>query len=154
GPGDTLTLQGTAGPVNLRVVGAITDYSWNRGVVFLDRSTLKQVYDDDRVDVFDVFLDAEPEASATGEKSIRDTASRHALAVLTRADLHGYVTDVIHRLYALVQVQQLVVAAVAALGVVTALLISVLQRRRELGLLRAVGATRAQVLRSVLAEAG
>jgi putative ABC transport system permease protein len=45
------------------------------------------------------------------------------------------------------------VTAVAALGVVTALLISVLQRRRELGLLRAVGATRAQVLRSVLAEA-
>jgi len=37
--------------------------------------------------------------------------------------------------------------------VVTALLISVLQRRRELGLLRAVGATQGQVLRTVLAEA-
>lgn len=34
-----------------------------------------------------------------------------------------------------------------------ALLISVLQRRRELGLLRAVGATRGQVLHTVLAEA-
>jgi putative ABC transport system permease protein len=34
-----------------------------------------------------------------------------------------------------------------------ALLISVLQRQRELGLLRAVGATQGQVLRSVLAEA-
>jgi putative ABC transport system permease protein len=34
-----------------------------------------------------------------------------------------------------------------------ALLISVLQRQRELGLLRAVGASRSQVLRSVLAEA-
>jgi putative ABC transport system permease protein len=42
---------------------------------------------------------------------------------------------------------------VAALGVVMALLISVLQRRRELGLLRAVGASRLQVIRSVLAEA-
>ena len=41
----------------------------------------------------------------------------------------------------------------AALGVVTALLISVLQRKRELGLLLAVGATPGQVLRSVLAEA-
>ena len=38
-------------------------------------------------------------------------------------------------------------------AVVTALLISVLQRKRELGLLLAVGATPAQVLRSVLAEA-
>jgi putative ABC transport system permease protein len=47
----------------------------------------------------------------------------------------------------------LVVGLVAGLGVVIALLISVLQRRRELGLLRAVGASRSQVLRSVLAEA-
>ena len=39
------------------------------------------------------------------------------------------------------------------LGVVSALFISVLQRRRELGLLRAVGASRGQVLGTVLAEA-
>jgi putative ABC transport system permease protein len=46
-----------------------------------------------------------------------------------------------------------VVGVVAALGVVTALLISVLQRKRELGLLLAIGATPGQVLRSVMAEA-
>jgi putative ABC transport system permease protein len=45
------------------------------------------------------------------------------------------------------------VAVVTALGVLTALLISVIQRRRELGLLRAVGANKWQVLRTVLAEA-
>src|SRR5207248_3015605 len=103
----------------------IPDYSWNRGTVFIDRSTLKQIFDDDRVDICDVYLDGEPGASAIGEKGIRDFAARRSLAVLTRADLRGYITDVIRRLYALVQVQQLVVSVVAALGVVTALLISV-----------------------------
>src|SRR4029079_9599067 len=49
--------------------------------------------------------------------------------------------------------QEIVVVLVAALGVVTALLISVLQRRREMGLLRAIGASRAQVVYLVLAEA-
>ena len=44
------------------------------------------------------------------------------------------------------------VGLVALLGVVSALFISVLQRRRELGLLR-VGASQGQILRSVLAEA-
>jgi putative ABC transport system permease protein len=152
-PGDTVTLQGANGPNELRVVGSIPDYSWNRGTVFIDRSTLKRVFDDDRVDICDVFLDAVPRAAAIGTQKVQEFASHHSLAVATRADLRGYIADVIHRLYALVQVQQLVVGVVAALGVVTALLISVLQRRRELGLLRAVGATRAQVLRSVLAEA-
>jgi putative ABC transport system permease protein len=42
---------------------------------------------------------------------------------------------------------------VAALGVVTALLISVLQRRQEMGLLRAIGASQMQIVRSVVAEA-
>src|SRR5207253_7996415 len=49
--------------------------------------------------------------------------------------------------------QEIVVVLVAALGVVTALLISVLQRKREMGLLRAIGASRAQVVYLVLAEA-
>jgi ABC-type antimicrobial peptide transport system permease subunit len=43
---------------------------------------------------------------------------------------------------------------VAALGLVNASLSSVAERRREIGLLRAVGTTRRQVIRLLLAEAG
>jgi putative ABC transport system permease protein len=59
----------------------------------------------------------------------------------------------IGKLYGMAFAQETVVAIVAALGVVTTLLISILQRRQELGLLRAVGATRSQIVRSVLGEA-
>ena len=59
----------------------------------------------------------------------------------------------LRRVYSMAYAQEAVVGMVALLGVVSALFISVLQRRRELGLLRAVGASRAMVLRSVLAEA-
>src|SRR5437879_7012839 len=72
---------------------------------------------------------------------------------LTRQELQEPIDDMIERLYGIAYGQQIVVMLVAALGVVTALLISVLQRRREMGLLRAIGATRTQVIRSVLAEA-
>jgi putative ABC transport system permease protein len=154
GPGDVVSLRGAAGPANLRVIGTIPDYSWNRGTVFIDRSTLRRLFDDDRIDICDVYLAGGPDEAAAAQQRVYDFVSRRSLNLATRADLKGYIADVIRRLYALVQAQQLVVGLVAALGVVTALLISVLQRRRELGLLRAVGATRAQVLRSVLAEAG
>ncbi|HEY1375172.1 MAG TPA: FtsX-like permease family protein, partial [Gemmataceae bacterium] len=153
GPGDTLTLQGTRGPADLRVLGAIPDYSWNRGSIFLDRSTLRRVFGDDRTDICDVYLSGDPDEASAAQQVVYDLVRRRSLALATKADLKGYITDVIRRLYALVQVQQTVVGVVAALGVVTALLISVLQRRRELGLLRAVGATQWQVLHSVLAEA-
>jgi putative ABC transport system permease protein len=80
-------------------------------------------------------------------------ATEYSLFVLTGEGLRTHASNLIHRLYGLAYSQETVVGMVAALGVVTALLISVLQRRRELGLLRALGATQGQVLRSVLSEA-
>jgi putative ABC transport system permease protein len=80
-------------------------------------------------------------------------AARKGLFVTDKDSLRKFLSELISRVYLLAYLQQLVVGVVAALGVVTALLISVLQRKRELGLLLAVGATPGQVLRSVLAEA-
>jgi putative ABC transport system permease protein len=71
----------------------------------------------------------------------------------TQKKLRDEISSGIHRLYSLAYAQQSVVGLVALLGVISALFISVLQRTREFGLLRAVGASRAQILRSVLAEA-
>ncbi|MFZ2510191.1 MAG: FtsX-like permease family protein [Gordonia sp. (in: high G+C Gram-positive bacteria)] len=49
---------------------------------------------------------------------------------------------------------QWIVAAAAAIALLNTLLLSVLERRRELGVLRAMGASRRFVVRMVLAEAG
>jgi putative ABC transport system permease protein len=67
--------------------------------------------------------------------------------------LQSHVDQTIERFYSIAYAQQVLVMLVAALGAVTALLISVLQRRREMGLLRAIGASQMQVIHSVLAEA-
>ncbi|GAA4744415.1 ABC transporter permease [Gordonia alkaliphila] len=49
---------------------------------------------------------------------------------------------------------QWIVAAAAAIALLNTLLLSVLERRREIGVLRAMGASRRFVIRMVLAEAG
>ncbi len=80
-------------------------------------------------------------------------AARYGLFPATRAELMADIDQVIERVYGIAYGQQIVVMLVAALGVIMSLLISVLQRRREMGLLRAVGAAQTQVIHSVLAEA-
>jgi putative ABC transport system permease protein len=85
--------------------------------------------------------------------TVQQFADREQLLVQNRESVQLYLAGVIDRVFRVAYLQQIIVAIVAALGVVTALLISVLQRRRELGLLRAVGATQPQVMKSVLAEA-
>lgn len=150
--GDRLTFQGPRGPVTLTVAGVIQEYSWSRGSLVIDRDTYIRLFDDRLVDVFHVFVSPQADLERTRAATI-DFARRQSLLVIDRAELRSLIRDFLDRVYKLAYLQQVVVGIVASLGVVMALLISVLQRQRELGLLRAVGATQGQVLRSVLAEA-
>jgi putative ABC transport system permease protein len=73
---------------------------------------------------------------------------RHGEAVA-----RGYVAD-LDRNFAIFYAILVLTVILAAVGVLNAMVISVLERRREIGLLRAVGLTGGQVARMLLAEAG
>lgn len=183
--GDELTLKGSEGPVKLKVLGIIEEYSWNRGSITLDLKQYRDIfrvrttaqsrnlatavvglsstgplgalpplaYGGGTVDAFEVYLPPGANVAQVHETLLRDLGPRHALVVLTRGELLDKIRDMLRRIYGVAYAQELLVGIVAVLGVVTALLISVLARRRELGLLRAVGGTRGQLLHTILAEA-
>jgi putative ABC transport system permease protein len=73
--------------------------------------------------------------------------------VLTNADLKDYVIGIVSRWFGLTSAQVLVAVLVAILGIVNTLTVSVIDRRRELGILQAVGAVRGQVRRTIWLEA-
>jgi putative ABC transport system permease protein len=151
--GGTVTLTSPSGPVTLRVLGRVVDYSWNRGTVIVNRKDFLDHWRDDKVDTFDVYLKPGANDTAVREDIQRHFGAANGLMVWRRQQLQDYFDRVIDQLYGIAYALQVVVMVVAALGVVMAFLISVLQRRREMGLLRAIGASRVQVVYSVLAEA-
>src|SRR5262249_9327786 len=130
--GDTISIQGPNGPVPLTELGVVQEYTWARGAVLGDRAVFADAFDDRLIDMMHVFLKAGP-GEAEARKQVKAASDREALAVLTRAEVNEYLVNFIKRMYTLAYLQQLAVGIVAALGVVMALLISVLQRRRELG---------------------
>lgn len=153
GPGDDVQLRGPGGPLTLHVVGAVEDYDWNRGTVIVDRAWYERQFQDPLVDQFWVFLKPGSDPDRVRQKIDQSWGVADALVVWDRHQVRDHLAGQIQKFAGVAYAQEVVVGLVAALGVVTALLISVLQRRRELGILRAVGATQSQVLRSVLAEA-
>ncbi|HYT93569.1 MAG TPA: FtsX-like permease family protein, partial [Gemmataceae bacterium] len=151
--GDTFTVTSLNGSVELHVVGQLVDYSWNHGSILINRALYLKHWEDRRIDLYDVYLKSGADSRAVQEAILKAHGAAHGLFVLRKEELQSHIDETIEQLYGIAFGQQVVVMFVAALGVVTALLISVLQRRRELGLLRAIGASRLQVIRSVLAEA-
>lgn len=150
--GDTISVPGPRGPVNLKVIGVGRDYSWSMGTIFVDRRRYAELFDDRFVDAYHVFFKPDAEFETTYD-GVRVYCQREGLLVQNRESVHIYLAGMLDRVFEIAYLQQVIIGVVATLGVVMALLISVLQRRRELGLLRAVGATQPQVLRTVLAEA-
>ncbi|MDR3635286.1 MAG: FtsX-like permease family protein [Isosphaeraceae bacterium] len=152
--GDAITLPGVTGPVALRVVGAVADYSCSRGTVIVDRQQHRLELNAGEVDVFSVSLPPTAPPAETARRLLQlPWAAEQAVVALTRDTLRHHVLGMVDRLYGIAYVQEFVAALVAALGVATALLVSVLQRRRDMGLLRAVGATPGQAGAVIVCEA-
>jgi putative ABC transport system permease protein len=151
--GDSIAIANNSGPIALRVVGKVIDFSWALGTVYINRRDYLEHWKDTKVDLYDIYVRPGHTPQEVKEKVASSFGARYDLKPLTRAELVENIDRVIERVYGIAYGQQVVVMLVAALGVITSLLISVLQRRREMGLLRAVGAARSQVVHSVLAEA-
>ncbi len=86
--------------------------------------------------------------------ALRVIAITYALDVVTLERIKGAVDDALGRIFGLFDALAAVAVLIAALGIVNTLTMNVIERVREIGILRAAGMTRRQVWRSVVVEAG
>ena len=151
--GDTVELATPTGMLRLPVVGTIRDLSNQMGTIILERSLYVRYFQDDTVDLFRVYL--KPGASQEEVRSRiveRLGRERHMFVMLNR-DIRAYVAKVMNQWFGLTYVQVVVSMLVAILGIVNTLTVSISDRRRELGVLRAVGGLRSQIRGTVWMEA-
>lgn len=94
-----------------------------------------------------------PGEEATARPALRDAAATLALQANPLERIQGAVTDALGRVFGLFDALALVAIAIAALGILNTLAMSVVERVREIGVLRAIGMSRRQASRMVVVEA-
>jgi len=151
--GDVLDIPAPYGTIRLPVVGIIVDYSDQQGAVLMDRRVFVNHWQDDSVTDIRVFVAPGAGIAAVRQRIIDRYAGERQLFVLTSEQSRNYVLNIANQWFGLMYVQVAVAVFVAILGIVNMLTVSITDRRRELGVLQAVGALRSQIRRTIWLEA-
>jgi len=151
--GQVLEIPAPNGTIMLPIVGIIVDYSDQQGTILMDRKVFVRYWRDDSVNVFRVYLAPGAQVPDVKRRILERYEDERQVFVLTNGELRAYIIRVTDQWFALTSVQIAVAVLVAILGIVNTLTVSITDRRRELGVLRAVGGLAGQIRRTIWMEA-
>ena len=154
GPGDPISLPTDAGDVEFTVAAIYYDYSSDRGLVAMDRSTYRAHFEDNRIYSAAVKVEEGIEIDATLEQIKRLPNAPDALFLRSNRGLRQASLEVFDQTFRVTEVLRWLAIIVAVVGIVSALVALQLERGREYAVLKAIGFSRLQLGTQILVETG
>ncbi len=154
--GDTLLLPTPSGDLRLQVRAVIVDYSSERGAAFIDRSVFRRYWQDDAVDGVFVYLQpgTQPDTMAARIRAALGDAGPGGTVFVTQTSaVERHIVASVRRTFAYSHAMELMTLVIALMGVIGTMAAAIIDRRAEIGVLRAIGATASQVGTSIVVEA-
>ena len=152
-PDDMLAFSSPKGPATFRVVGVIKDFTRDSGLVMIDRPNFRQFWNDERLHSLSISL-RDPADSAAFAEEFRAAFGREGeFSIYTNSDLRRRVMEIFDQTFAVTSVLRAIAVVVAIAGVLLSLTTLVVEREREIGILRSQGASCGQVRGLILSEA-
>jgi len=152
-PGEQVTLTMPSGPKSFDVVAVYFDYSSDRGVVVMDRQTLEKYFGRLEATSLSIYLKPGASAEVARGEILESLGSQYRVFLYTNVALRSEALRIFDSTFTITYALELIAILVAILGVASTLFTLILERGRELAILRWVGADRGQVRRMVVLEA-
>jgi putative ABC transport system permease protein len=152
--GDSVRLETRRGQRDFEVAAVVVDF-YDRGMVIEGSwKDMRRYFRLDDVSAF--LLKIQPGHSLDEVKDRIDHlyGERRHLTIESNEAIKAQSLRVLTQTFSMFDVLALIALIVAALGVINTLMMNVLERTQEIGMLRGVGMTRWQVSKMILAEAG
>ena len=151
--GEKISLRLGARAAVFEVLDVYYDYASERGYIIMNRKTLLRYLPDPAVSNIAVYFKPGTDLGAA-KHTLEAALARRKLLILTNRTLREEAIRTFDRTFAITYALEAVAIFVAVMGVAGALLALIIDRRREFGLLRFLGAAQSQLRRMVLFEAG
>jgi putative ABC transport system permease protein len=135
------------------IVDIYYDYSSERGEILMDRGVLLKYLSDPAPSNLAVYLAPGANIEAVRSGIAKATAPARLL-IFSDREIRGEAIRIFDRTFVITYGLEAVAVVVAVMGIAGALLAVVIDRRRELALLRFVGASSRQIRKLIVVEAG
>jgi putative ABC transport system permease protein len=153
-PGGSLALFTPRGWQSFPITGIYADYASTRGTIRMSLDVYRQLWGDNRLNGFALILAPDADVDAvTADLRARLTDFPN-IQVDPSGAMRQEALVVFDRTFAITTVMQLITTLVAFIGVLSSLLALQLEKAREMGILRALGLTVAEMRRLTLWETG
>jgi putative ABC transport system permease protein len=153
GPGDSLDLKMPSGSVPFVIDSVVGSRFMDRPSMIVDRAWLGTIAKDKSIDSVDLFVAPGANVDSVSEEVRKRLGGGDALYVFRSGEVKRHLWGVVDDAFSYARSIEWLSLVVALMGVTGTMLAVVLDRRRELGVQRAVGATRLQVALVIAAEA-
>ncbi len=152
--GDTVELKTPLGIQSFVVYDIFSSYSTTSGFVYLDRKWLKKYWGLDDTTQFGVYLRKGADVAAFISRIKRILLPRFSLAITNNAQLRDQVLGIFDRTFAITYAIELISVIVSLIGVINTLLALVIEKRREISILRYLGGSWGQIRAKLVLSAG
>lgn len=151
GPGQKLEVPSASGPRKVQILQVIDYVTMDAGLIALSLAQMEQWLQRDGATYLEVTFTPNANKQTTFD-AVR-AAVPSDISVYSGATALTATRGLVAQMGVLAIVTQWIVAALGAIAVLNTLMLSVLDRKRELGIIRALGATRKTTAAIVLSEA-
>ncbi|HUB66995.1 MAG TPA: FtsX-like permease family protein [Candidatus Methylacidiphilales bacterium] len=155
GLGDTIHLSTPSGPRDFRIAGVYLDYTTEGGVILMDWQTYRKLWRDDSINGLGIYLGKKsgltPEEVQAKLRPLLAPYGRYLIK--SNGELRQIIFHIFDQTFSVTYILQTIGIIISALGIFLSLTILVTERRREISVLRAVGASRRQIMALMMWEA-
>ena len=151
--GDSILLNTPTGPQTFRIIGVITEFTNPEGVFYLSRKIYKKYWNDNLISGF--FVMAKPGVSPIAIRTALDQTLGKQIGLMAtlNTELATQARQLVDESFTYTKAIEWSALIVGLFGHFNTLMVSVLERKRELGILRAIGMSQKQLMGMIISEA-
>ena len=149
---DDIALTAPDGTRHFSVAAVFYDYTRDQGIVYMSAKNFVNFWHDDRVNSVAVYVKKDRNAEEVSAAFRAEFSRDGQFAIYSNQSLRRRIFEIFDQTFAVTYVLLAIAVFVAITGIFLSLTILITERQRELAILRAIGASAAQIRKLLLSE--